>query len=43
MRRRLCAQAGQTAAEYMGLLLVISVIIAAVATTTVGTQIRDEM
>ena len=43
MRRRLCAQAGQTAAEYMGLLLVISVIIAAVATTTVGTQIREEM
>ena len=43
MRRRLCAQAGQTAAEYMGVLLVVSVIIAAVATTQVGTQIRDEM
>ncbi len=43
MRRRLCAQVGQTATEYMGVLLVISVIIAAVATTQVGTQIRDEM
>ena len=43
MRRRLCAQVGQTAAEYMGVLLVVSVIIAAVATTQVGTQIRDEM
>jgi hypothetical protein len=43
MSRRLWAQAGQTAAEYMGVLLVVSVIIAAVATTSVGTQIRDEM
>ena len=43
MRSRLCAQTGQTAAEYMGLLLVISVIIAAVATTTVGTQIQEDM
>jgi len=43
MRSRLCAQAGQTAAEYMGVLLVVSVIIAAVATTQVGTQIREEM
>jgi hypothetical protein len=43
MRRRLCAQAGQTAAEYMGVLLVVSVIIAAVATTQVGRQIREEM
>jgi hypothetical protein len=43
MRSRLRAQAGQTAAEYMGVLLVVSVIIAAVATTQVGTQIREEM
>ena len=32
-------EAGQTAAEYVGVLLVISVIIAAVATSDIGTQI----
>jgi Flp pilus assembly pilin Flp len=34
---------GQTAAEYMGVLLVVSVIIAAVATTGVGGQIVSKM
>jgi hypothetical protein len=43
MRRRLCAQAGQTAAEYLGGLLIVSVIIAALSTTSVGTQITAEM
>ncbi len=43
MWNRLRGQAGQTASEYMGLLLVVSVIIAAVSTTTVGTQIAREM
>jgi pilus assembly protein Flp/PilA len=32
---------GQTAAEYMGVLLVVSVIIAAVAASGVGNWIRD--
>jgi hypothetical protein len=34
---------GQTAAEYMGVLLVVSVIIAAVATTGIGSQIVGKM
>jgi Flp pilus assembly pilin Flp len=34
---------GQTAAEYMGVLLVVSVIIAGVATTGIGTQIVGKM
>jgi hypothetical protein len=33
---------GQTAAEYMGVLLVVSVIIAAVATTDIGETIKTE-
>jgi pilus assembly protein Flp/PilA len=37
--RRFRHEAGQTAAEYMGVLLVVSVIIAAVATTEVGHDI----
>ena len=40
---RLRQDAGQTAAEYMGVLLVVSVIIAAVATTGVGTDIKNKM
>ena len=34
---------GQTAAEYMGVLLVVSVIIAAVATTGIGDDIKDRL
>jgi Flp pilus assembly pilin Flp len=34
---------GQTAAEYMGVLLVVSVIIAGVATTGIGQQIVGKM
>jgi hypothetical protein len=34
---------GQTAAEYMGVLLVVSVIIAGVATTGIGHQIVGKM
>ena len=34
---------GQTAAEYVGVLLVVSVIIAAVATTGVGHDITDKL
>jgi Flp pilus assembly pilin Flp len=34
---------GQTAAEYVGVLLVVSVIIAAVATTDVGHEITDKI
>ena len=34
---------GQTAAEYMGVLLVVSVIIAAVATTAVGHDITSAL
>ena len=37
------SERGQTAAEYLGALLVISVIIAAVATTNAGAQIRISM
>jgi hypothetical protein len=36
-------QRGQTAAEYVGVLLVVSVIIAAVATTNVGTAIARQL
>jgi Flp pilus assembly pilin Flp len=41
--RRFRQDAGQTAAEYMGVLLVVSVIIAAVATTGVGKDIKTKM
>jgi Flp pilus assembly pilin Flp len=34
---------GQTAAEYVGVLLVVSVVIAAVATTSVGHDITDKL
>jgi hypothetical protein len=34
---------GQTAAEYMGVLLVVSVIIAGVAQTNIGDQIVEKM
>jgi Bacterial TSP3 repeat len=37
------SQRGQTAAEYMGVLLVVSVIIAAVSTTNVGTAIARQL
>jgi hypothetical protein len=43
MRKRLRGDLGQTAAEYMGVLLVVSVVIAAVATTPIGTQISERM
>ena len=41
--RRFRQDAGQTAAEYMGVLLVVSVIIAAVSTTGIGTEITGKM
>ncbi len=41
--RRFRHEAGQTAAEYMGVLLVVSVIIAAVSTTGIGTEITGKM
>jgi hypothetical protein len=41
--RRFASQTGQTAAEFLGALLVVSVIIAAVATTDVGAQIKCGM
>ncbi len=41
--RRFATQTGQTAAELLGALLIISVIIAAVATTDVGAQIKCGM
>ena len=41
--RRFRHEAGQTAAEYMGVLLVVSVIIAAVSTTGIGTDIKNKM
>src|SRR6266536_1160143 len=41
--RRLRSQAGQTAAEYLGVLLVVSVIVAAVAGTDVGATVRGHM
>jgi Flp pilus assembly pilin Flp len=34
---------GQTAAEYAGVLLVVSVVIAAVATTSLGHDITDKL
>jgi hypothetical protein len=34
---------GQTAAEYMGVLLVVSVIIAAVSTTEIGAEIKRQV
>jgi hypothetical protein len=33
---------GQTAAEYMGVLLVVAAVIAAVATTNIGTEIKNQ-
>jgi|tagenome__1003787_1003787.scaffolds.fasta_scaffold19385034_2 Flp pilus assembly pilin Flp len=41
--RRLRQDAGQTAAEYMGVLLVVSVIIAAVSQTGIGGEIKSKM
>ena len=41
--RRFRQEAGQTAAEYMGVLLVVSVIIAAVSTTGIGGEIKGKM
>jgi hypothetical protein len=41
MRRRLCAQAGQTAAEYMGVLLLVAAIITVVVTSGIGSEIKD--
>jgi hypothetical protein len=41
--RRFAVQTGQTAAEYLGALLILSVIIAAVATTDVGGRIKCGM
>jgi pilus assembly protein Flp/PilA len=41
--RRMREADGQTAAEYMGVLLVVSVIIAGVATTGIGEQIVGKM
>jgi hypothetical protein len=43
MRERLRGQCGQTAAEYLGALLILSVIVAAVANTHVGQRITREM
>jgi hypothetical protein len=40
---RLRSDAGQTAAEYLGVLLVVSVVIAALALTTVGDTIRTDI
>jgi Flp pilus assembly pilin Flp len=37
---RMGSERGQTAAEYLGVLVVVSVIIAAVATTDVGDKIK---
>ena len=37
------SERGQTAAEYLGVLLVISVLVAAVATSSAGAQIRESM
>ena len=42
IRALVCAR-GQTAAEYMGVLLVVSVIIAAVSTTGIGKEITGKM
>ena len=41
--RRFRHEAGQTAAEYMGVLLVVSVIIAAVAKTEIGDTIAEQV
>ena len=43
IRSRVADQQGQTAAEYMGVLLVVSVIIAAVSQTSIGDTIRTKM
>ena len=43
IRALACRARGQTAAEYMGVLLVVSVIIAAVATTSVGHDITSAL
>jgi hypothetical protein len=42
-RVRLRSQAGQTAAEYLGALVVVAVVIAALANSVVGVQVRDAM
>ena len=41
LARRAREQRGQTAAEYMGILLVVAVIIGAVATSGIGGKISD--
>ena len=43
MWERLRGQGGQTAAEYLGALLIVSVIVAAVSTTPVGQRIEREV
>ena len=43
MWERLRGQGGQTAAEYLGALLILSVIVAAVSTTRVGERVRGEV
>jgi Flp pilus assembly pilin Flp len=43
LAQRVRENRGQTAAEYMGVLLVVSVIIAAVANTKVGDQIVGKL
>ena len=40
---RVRSELGQTAAEYLGVLLIVSVIIAAVATTDVGHEITARL
>ncbi|MPZ86775.1 MAG: hypothetical protein GEU81_01655 [Nitriliruptorales bacterium] len=39
--QRLRRESGQTAAEYLGIVVVVAVIIGVLATTDIGTEIRD--
>ena len=43
MRRRMNGDSGQTAAEYMGIIVIVAIIIAAIAQTKIGTTIAQDI
>jgi Flp pilus assembly pilin Flp len=43
VRRRANGDSGQTAAEYMGIIVVIAIIIAAIATSGIGTTLAGNI
>jgi hypothetical protein len=43
VRRRANGDSGQTAAEYMGIVVIVAIIIAAIATSGIGTTIASDI